>query len=54
MDRTVAHLNVEHFHHLLEQEKDETKRKMILRLLGEEEAKLKAIAKPSEQKTGRE
>ena len=47
MDRTVAHLNVEHFHHLLERETDETKRKMILRLLAEEEAKLKAMAKPS-------
>ena len=50
MDRTVAHLNVEHFHHLLEREKDETKRKMILRLLAEEEAKLKALTKPSERK----
>ena len=29
MDRTVAHLNVDHFHHLLEQEMDETTRKMI-------------------------
>ena len=43
MDRTVAHLNVEHFRHLLERETDESKRQMILRLLAEEEAKLRKI-----------
>jgi hypothetical protein len=42
MDRTVAHLNIEHFHKLLATEADEIKRQTIMRLLAEEEAKLKA------------
>jgi hypothetical protein len=46
MDRTVAHLNVEHYRRLLETETDETKRKMIVRLLAEEEAKLERISGP--------
>ena len=48
--RTVAHLNVEHFRHLLEGENDETKRQTLLRLLAEEEAQLKVPTKPSEKK----
>ena len=54
MDRTMARLNIEHFRHLLERETDEIKRKTILRLLAEEEAKLKALTKPSERRTERE
>jgi hypothetical protein len=52
MDRMVAHLNVEHFGHLLEQETEETKRQMILRLLAEEESKLRAmVIQPAKKKT---
>ncbi len=40
MDRTVAHLNNEHYRRLLEQEVDEAKRQTLLHLLAEEEAKL--------------
>jgi hypothetical protein len=46
MDRTVARLNVEHYTRLLETETDETRRKMIVRLLAEKEAKLKRISGP--------
>ena len=49
MDRTVARLNIEHFRQLLARETDETKRQMILRLLAEEEAKLKALTRSSER-----
>ena len=35
-DRTVAHLNIEHYRKLLTQEMDETKRQTILRLLAED------------------
>jgi hypothetical protein len=50
MDRAVARLNIEHFHRLLDVEKDETKRQMIRRLLAEEEAKVKSWVKTSEKK----
>ena len=40
MDRTVAHLNIEHYRRLLEKETDEARRQMLMRLLAEEEAKL--------------
>ena len=40
MDRTVAHLNVEHYRRLLEKETDETRRQTLMRLLAEEEAKI--------------
>lgn len=40
MDRTVARLNIEHYKRLLASETDEPKRKVLLRLLAEEEAKL--------------
>jgi|tagenome__1003787_1003787.scaffolds.fasta_scaffold20381372_1 hypothetical protein len=40
MDRTVAHLNIEHYRRLLAAETDEAKRKTLQKLLAEEEAKL--------------
>jgi hypothetical protein len=40
MDRTVAHLNIEHYRRLLAAETAESKRKMLQQLLAEEEAKL--------------
>lgn len=40
MDRTVAHLNIEHYRRLLEKETDESRRQLLMRLLAEEEAKL--------------
>ena len=43
MDRTVARLNIEHFRKQLAEEKDEAKRRMLVQLLAEEEAKLAAI-----------
>jgi hypothetical protein len=43
MDRTVARLNIEHFRKLLAEEADEGKRKTLLRLLAEEEAKLASL-----------
>jgi hypothetical protein len=51
MDK-IARLNIEHFKRLLERETDETKRKMILRLLAEEEAKLKALLQDKQDKGG--
>jgi hypothetical protein len=39
-DKQVAQLNIDRFRELLATETDETKRKMILRLLAEEETKL--------------
>ena len=49
MDRTVAHLNVEHYRRLLEKETDEARRQMLMRLLAEEEAKIADNA-PRERK----
>ncbi len=48
VDRAVAHLNIEHFRRLLDVEKDEAKRQILLRLLAEEEAKLAALDNPPE------
>jgi hypothetical protein len=45
MDRTVAHLNIEHYRRLLDGEKDADKRKTLQKLLAEEEAKLAAAKK---------
>lgn len=45
MDRTVASLNVQHFKHLLETETDPEKRATIMRLLAEEQAKIKSLQK---------
>ena len=49
MDRSVAHLNIEHYKRLLAQETDAARRQLLLRLLAEEEAKL-ADCKPPEPK----
>jgi hypothetical protein len=50
MDRDIARLNIEHFRKLLERETDESRRAMLLRLLSEEEAKLRALTRtPREQ-----
>lgn len=40
VDRTVAHMNVEHYRRLLAVETDEARRQVLLRLLAEEEAKI--------------
>jgi hypothetical protein len=47
VDRTVAHMNVEHYRRLLAVETDEARRQVLLRLLAEEEAKISA-PKPSD------
>jgi len=49
MDRTVAHLNIEHYRRLLAKETDDTRRQLLMRLLAEEEAKLADNA-PKERK----
>jgi hypothetical protein len=43
IERTVTRLNIEHYKKLLESETDEPKRRMLLRLLAEEEAKLRSL-----------
>jgi hypothetical protein len=43
VDRKIAELNIEHFRKLLATETDETKRRTLLRLLAEEEAKLATL-----------
>lgn len=43
MDKLVARLNIEHYQKKLAEELDDAKRKTILRLLAEEEAKLAAL-----------
>ena len=40
MDKTVAHLNIDHYRRLLEKETDEQRRQTLLRLLAEEQAKV--------------
>ncbi len=49
MDRSVAHLNIEHYRRLLEKETDEARRQTLMRLLAEEEAKIATNA-PKEHK----
>jgi hypothetical protein len=49
MDGTVARLNIAHFRKKLADEKDEAKRRTLLSLLAEEEAKLAALADPPKQ-----
>lgn len=44
MDMTVARLNIEHYRRLLAQKTDANKRRTLLRLLEEEEAKLKLMS----------
>ena len=41
--RTIARLNIQHFRKLLAQETDDAKRRVLLGLLAEEEAKLAAL-----------
>jgi hypothetical protein len=53
VDKTVARLNVEYFRKKLAAETDEAKRKVMQRLLAEEEAKLAALQKPSRETEGR-
>jgi hypothetical protein len=43
MDRFIARENVEHYKRLLTSECDEQKRRSVLRLLAEEEAKLRLM-----------
>ncbi len=50
MDKSVARLNIEHFRKLLARETDEAKREVLQRLLAEEEAKLRSLAGPPEEK----
>lgn len=52
MDRSVARLDVEHFRQLLASETDEARRKVLLQLLAEEEAKV-AEPGPKERKRRR-
>jgi hypothetical protein len=44
MDSLVAHLNIEHYRKALANEFDETKRKTLIRLIGEKELKLAEAA----------
>lgn len=53
MDRTVARLNIEHFRKQLAEELDDGKRRILLRLLAEEEAKLAAIEKAAKNERSR-
>lgn len=53
MDRMVARLNIEHFRKQLATETDETRRRMLLRLLAEEEAKLSTTGDPPRERERR-
>jgi len=50
MERTVANLNIEYFRQKLETEKEETKRRTLVQLLSEEQAKLAALIEKSADK----
>jgi hypothetical protein len=43
IEKTVAHLNIEHYRHLLARETDDANRQTLMRLLAEEEAKLRGV-----------
>lgn len=43
MDEIISRLNIEHFRKKLAEEMEEPKRRTLLRLLAEEEAKLAAL-----------
>jgi hypothetical protein len=43
MDKTIAQLNIAHFREKLETETDETTRRLLRRLLADEEANLAAL-----------
>lgn len=47
MDKSVADLNIAHFKKLLETETDANKRKTLMQLLAEEEAKLVSLRRTS-------
>jgi hypothetical protein len=49
MDKTVSRLNIEHYRKSLATEQDETKRRTLMRLLAEEQAKLAALNNPPEK-----
>jgi hypothetical protein len=51
IDRFVARANIEHFQRKLAEETDEAKRKMLLTLLAEEEAKLAVLESDPEDET---
>lgn len=44
MEETVARLNIEHYKQLLAIETDAAKRQILMRLLAEEEAKLRVLS----------
>jgi hypothetical protein len=50
IERTVTRLNIEHYKKLLENETDEPKRQTLMRLLAEEEAKLRRLAEANVRK----
>jgi hypothetical protein len=50
VDKFVARLNIEHYRKLLATEQDKTRRRDLLRLLAEEEAKLAALGEQSARK----
>lgn len=50
MDETIARLNIEHYRRLLAEATDEARRKTLLQLLAEEEAKL-AAAQPERKQS---
>jgi hypothetical protein len=50
IERTITRLNIEHYKKLLENETDEPKRQTLLRLLAEEEAKLRSFAESKARK----
>ena len=52
MERFIARLNIERFHQKLESETDETTRRMLMRLLSEEQAKMVAIIDKSADTSG--
>jgi hypothetical protein len=52
MERFIAGLNIERFHQKLESETDDTKRRMLVRLLLEEQAKIAAIIERSADTIG--
>jgi hypothetical protein len=53
IDRTVAHLNIEHYRKLLHADLDEAKRHTILQLLAEEEKKLERLKNGCQAKQSR-
>ncbi len=50
MDKFIARHNIEHYRKLLATELDEAKRREVLRLLAEEEAKLAALGEQPTRK----